>query len=89
MGLFCSLVVQQGILLYLLPDCSRVSRPWLRWVLSSGVLWTLCRHVTLPMSLMLSRWVPEALFLAYLINRCRLIASVLYWAVHKTCQFEL
>ena len=37
----CSLVLDQWILLYILPDGSRVNRLWLGWVLSSGVLWAL------------------------------------------------
>ena len=37
--LLCTLAVWQRILLYLLSDGSRVSRLWLRWILSFKVFW--------------------------------------------------
>lgn len=42
-----SLGAQRRILLYLLPDGSRVNR---QWRLSFSILWAQCRHLTLPMS---------------------------------------
>lgn len=33
-----------------------VIKLWLVWVLSFSMLWALCRHLTLLMSLMLCRW---------------------------------
>ena len=53
--LLCSLVLQQCIALYLLSDGSRVNRLWLGWVLSFSILWALCRHISWPISLMLSK----------------------------------
>ncbi len=50
--LWC-LVERQRILLWRLPDGSRVNRLLLWWVLSFNILWALRRHLT---SLMLGRW---------------------------------
>ncbi len=44
------LVVCQQILLYLLPDGSRVNRLFLGWVLSFSILWVQRRHLTGPKS---------------------------------------
>ena len=45
MRLLCSLVVQQWMPLYFLPDGSRVGRLWLGWVLYLSTVWALCRHL--------------------------------------------
>ncbi len=79
--LIWSLVVRQRTLLYRLPDGSRVSRLWLRWVLSFSSLWALRRPS--PHSLMLGRWVPM-MFWAVLITRCRALLS---WAVTNPCHY--
>ena len=47
----------QRILLYFLPDRSRVKRLWLGWMLPFWIRCALCRGVTSVMSLMLGRWV--------------------------------
>ncbi len=67
--LLCSLVVQQQILLYHLPDGSWVNRLLLRWVLSFSILWTLHRQLT---SLLIGRWVPM-MFWEVLIPRCTIL----------------
>ncbi len=54
----CSLVVGQRILPFHLPEGSSVNRLLLGWVLSFHIPWTLCRNLTSPISLILSRWVP-------------------------------
>ncbi len=51
--LLSSLVACQLILLYLLPDGSRVNRLWKGRVLSVNILQALPKHLTSPISLML------------------------------------
>ncbi len=80
--LLCSLVVRQWLLLYRLPDGTRL----LLWqVLSLYILWALCRHFTSLISLMLSRLVPMT-FWAVLITWGRALLS---WAGHEPCQFVM
>ena len=49
--MLCSLVVQQLIVMYLLPAGSTVNRLWLGWVLSFSLLRALHSHLTSPMSM--------------------------------------
>ena len=77
--LLCSLVAQRQILLYPLPDGSRVNRLWMGWVMTFCILWDLCRHLTLPMSMIFCRWLP-VMFWEVLTTCCR---SFLCWAVHE------
>ena len=79
-----SLVVQQMILLYLLPDGSRVSRLWLGWLLSFSILWAPCRHVTPPD-------VTDALLMAPSDVLVLIIhfGAFLFWATHESCQFGM
>ena len=78
-----SLVVRQQILLYLLPDGSRVNRLSLGWVLSFSILWALCRHLA-------CRWCPVDGY-QWCSGRFYPLAeeTSLSWAVHEPCQFVM
>ncbi len=83
--LLCSLVAQQQILLYLLPDGRRVNKLWVGWILSFCILWALHRHLSSLISLMVGKWVP-VIFCAILITHCRVLLS---WAMHVPSQFVM
>ena len=57
------------------------NRLWLGRVMSFSMLWTLCRHLKSPISLMLCQWVP-VIFVAVLITRCNcqsVLSGVCLW----------